>query len=67
MTNAAPLPVSSFLVVPEKLKVPPVLVAMSMPPPASLVSLMVPASATVPPLRPVIWADRPLPLLIVPG
>jgi len=40
---------------------------MSMPPPASLVSLMLPARATVPPLRPVIWADRPLPFAIVPG
>ena len=57
----------SVLVVPVKLNVPPLWVDMSIPPPASLLSLMLPASATVPPLRPVICSERPVPLPIVPG
>src|SRR3954452_8667346 len=60
--KAAPVPVLSVLVVPEKSKVPPLLADMSMPPPSSLLSLMLPARATVPLLRLLIWTDRPLPI-----
>ena len=66
--NAAPAPVLSVLVVPVKLTVPPVLADMSMPPPASLVSLMLPAQGDgAAGAAGDLDAERPLPLPIVPG
>ena len=46
---------------------PPVLPDRVMPPPASLVSAIGPVRVTVPPLRPVISALAPVPLLSAPG
>ena len=50
-----------------KVVVPPVLEARLMPPPASLVSAIAPERVTAPPLRPVISAVWPVPLLSAPG
>ena len=64
--TASPMPVFSVLVAPVKLMVVLALPEMPMPPPVSVPSLMLPDSVTVPPVRPVIEAERPLPSPMVP-
>ena len=66
---ATAVPATLLMIFEALLKVvePPVLPDRLMPPPASLVSAMAPLRATAPPLRPVISAAWPVPLLSAPG
>ena len=65
--TASPVPVFSVLAAPVKLMVVLALLEMPMPPPVSLESLMLPDIVTVPPVRPVIEAELPEPLPMVPA
>ena len=65
--TASEAPVSSTLEALLNVVDPPVLLDRLMPPPASLPSAMAPLSVTALPLRPVISAVSPVPLLRAPG